>query len=246
LDGGRHPGGGAINLFNANVLRYAFDCGVNHFDTAEGYLNMNSEKMLGQALKDVRSKAIITSKYLLRTPADLLKKAVPAGIWEVVLFIYNHMEGPAIEPLVSEKQRYSQAAIRWTLGNPHINACIVTMSTFSHVDEYVAVSGTPLQRGDSPVLSHYRLEAGPHYCRVSCGQCLSACPKGVAVNEVLRYAMYFENYGMEKNAVDLYRQLDPARKPAACLSCVGPCEAACPHGLAVKAKLIRSHGLLAA
>jgi aryl-alcohol dehydrogenase-like predicted oxidoreductase len=333
-------GCGAINLFNANVLRYAFDCGVNHFDTAEGYLNTNSEKMLGQALKDVRSKAIITSKYLLRTPADLnrsaligraeaslkrlqtdyldiamvhsadepekldneeviaaytqlkkdgkarfigfsthrpadlLKKGLAAGIWEVILFIYNHMEGPAVEPLVteagkkgvgliamkvfagglqgslkplvSEKQRYSQAAIRWTLGNPHISACIVTMSTFSHVDEYVAVSGTPLQRGDSPVLSHYRLEAGPHYCRVSCGQCLSACPKGVAVNEVLRYAMYFENYGMEKNAVDLYRQLDPARKPAACLSCVGPCEAACPHGLAVKAKLIRSHGLLAA
>jgi len=333
-------GCGAINFFNANVLRYAFDCGVNHFDTAEGYLNTNSEKMLGQALKDVRSKAIITSKYLLRTPADLnrasligrveaslkrlqtdyldiamvhsadepekldngeviaaftqlkkegkarfigfsthrpadlLKKALAAGIWEVALFIYHHMEGPAVaplvaeagkkgvgliamkvfagglqgslKPLVSEKQRYSQAAIRWTLGNPHISACIVTMSTFSHVDEYVAVSGMPLQRGDSPVLSRYRLEAGPHYCRVSCGQCLSACPKGVAVNEILRYAMYFENYGMEKSALELYRRLDPAKKPTVCVSCNGPCEASCPHGLAVKAKLIRSHGLLAA
>ena len=69
-------GCGAINLFNANVLRYAFDCGVNHFDTAEGYLNTNSEKMVGQALKDVRGRAIIASKYLLRTPADMNQAAL--------------------------------------------------------------------------------------------------------------------------------------------------------------------------
>lgn len=333
-------GCGAINLFNANVLRYAFDCGVNHFDTAEGYLNTNSEKMLGQALKDVRSKAIITSKYLLRTPEDLnksaligraeaslkrlqtdyldiamvhsadepekldneeviaaltqlkkdgkarfigfsthrapdlLKKAISSGVWEVVLLIYNHMEGPAIEPqvaearkkgigtiamkvfagglqgslkpLVSEKQRYAQAAIRWTLGNPHIDACIVTMSTFSHVEEYVAVSGMPLQRPDSAVLSLYRREAGPHYCRVSCRECLASCPAGVSVNEVLRYAMYFENYGMERSAMELYGRLDPAKKPTACLSCEGPCEVACPHGLAVRERLVHSHSLLSA
>lgn len=329
-------GCGAINLFNANVLRYAFDCGVNHFDTAEGYLNTNSEKMLGQALKDVRSKAIITSKYLLRTPADLnksaligraeaslkrlqtdyldiamvhsvdepdkldneeviaaftqlkkdgkarfigfsthrpadlLKKAISADIWEAILLVYNHMEGPAIaearkkgigliamkvfagglqgslKPLVSEKQRYSQAAIRWTLGNPHIDACIVTMSTFSHVEEYVAVSGMPLQRPDSAVLARYRQEAGPHYCRVSCRECLASCPHGVAVNEILRYAMYFENYGMEKGAVELYGSLDPAKKPMACVSCDGPCEAACPHGLAVRNRLVFAHSILSA
>jgi predicted aldo/keto reductase-like oxidoreductase len=74
----------------------------------------------------------------------------------------------------------------------------------------------------------------------------SACPKGVAVDEVLRYAMYFENYGMEKGALDLHRQLDRARKPAACLPCAGPCEAAFPQGLAVKAKLVRAQELLEA
>jgi len=331
-------GCGAINLFNANVLRYAFDCGVNHFDTAEGYLNTNSEKMVGQALKDVRGRAIIASKYLLRTPADmnqaaligraeaslkrlqtdyldiamihsvdepgkldneevigaltrlkkdgkarflgfsthrpadLLKKAMTSDFWEVVLLIYNHMEGPAIEtlvaearkkgigiiamkvfagglqgslkPLVSEKQRYSQAAIRWTLGNPHIDACIVTMSTYSHVEEYVAVSGSPLERQDSAILTRYQREAGPHYCRVSCRECLASCPHGVAVNEVLRYAMYFENYGMEKSALELYQRMDPALKPQACRSCRGTCQAACPFGLPVREKLLRSLEML--
>jgi predicted aldo/keto reductase-like oxidoreductase len=222
-----------------------------------------------QLKKDGKARFIGLSTH---RPAELLKKAMSSETWEAILLIYNHMEGPPIEPLVAEagkkgigliamkvfagglqgslkplvteKQRYSQAAIRWTLGNPHIAACIVTMSTFSHVDEYIAVSGMPLQREDPAVLSRYRLEAGPHYCRVSCRECLASCRHGVAINEVLRCAMYFEDYGMEKSAVELYKQLGQARKPAACLSCDGPCEAACPHGLAVRAKLVRSHGLL--
>jgi predicted aldo/keto reductase-like oxidoreductase len=224
-----------------------------------------------QLKKDGKARFIGFSTH---RPADLLKKAMAADIWEAILLIYNHMEGPAIEPLVaearkkgigliamkvfagglqgnlkplvSEKQRYSQAAIRWTLGNPHIDACIVTMSTFSHVEEYVAVSGMPIQRPDAAVLARYRMEAGPHYCRVSCRECLASCPHGVAVNEVFRYAMYFENYGMEKSAVELYGRLDPAKKPTSCLSCDGPCEAACPHGLAVRARLVRSLDLLEA
>ena len=132
---------------------------------AEGYLGTNSEKMLGQALKDVRSKAIITSKYLLRTPADLMKEAIPAGIWEVILFIYNHMEGPAIEPLVTEAGKNGVG--------------LIAMKVFA-------------------------------------------------------------------GGLELYGRMDPARKPAACLSYAGPCEAACPHGLAVRAKLVRAHKLLEA
>jgi len=331
-------GFGAINLFNANVFRYAYDCGVNHFDTAEGYLNTNSEKMLGQALKDVRSKVIVTTKHLMRTPADMkrdaihtrveaslkrlqtdyldialvhsvdeldkldhpevlaaysqlkkkgkarfigfsthnpalmLPKALAMDIWDVVLIVYNHMEGPAIEPLIakvraqgigviamkvfaggmqgslkemlSDKMNYGQAAIRWVLGNPAVDALIVTMSSFSHVDEYVSASGSPLQRRDAKVLTRYRHAAGPVYCRVSCRDCLSACPHGVAVNEVLRYAMYFEHYDMQKNAMQWFGELDPARKPTACAGCAAPCQSACPHGLVVQERLLHSQRLL--
>ncbi|GAG42582.1 unnamed protein product, partial [marine sediment metagenome] len=52
---------GAISLFVPNVLRYAYDCGVNYFDTAESYLRTKSETFIGQALKDVRDKVIITT-----------------------------------------------------------------------------------------------------------------------------------------------------------------------------------------
>jgi len=329
-------GFGAIKLFNPNALRYAYDCGVNHFDTAEGYLNKNSEKMLGQTLKDIRSKVVITTKHLLEGPSDMnkaaligrveaslkrlqtdyldvalvhsvdepekldneeviaaytqlkkagkarfigfsthkpavmLKKALQSDIWEVVLTIYNHMEGPPVDPLVAQarkkgigliamkvfaggmqgslksfvndKASYSQAAIRWVLGNPNIDACILSMSTYTHIEEYIAASGMPLVRSDLGLIARYQREAGDQYCRVSCSECLSACPLGVAVNEVLRYAMYFEHYGMEKNAIQLYDALDERQKPVACNSCNAPCEAACPYGLKVREKLLRSRG----
>ncbi len=332
-------GCGAINLFNPNVLRYAYECGVNHFDTAEGYLNTNSEKMIGQTLGDVRDKVVITTKYQIRTPADIdaasllgrveaslkrlrtdfidivlvhavdvperlddeklqsafvrvkkegkarfigfsthvpalmLEKAIASGPWEVVLMTYNHMESAAAEPLivrarekgvgliamkilaggmqgslkplVNDKLRYSQAAIRWVTGNPRIDACTISMSTFSHVEEYVAASGMPLKREDVKLLARYRKEAGPAYCRVSCRECLASCPRNVAVNDVLRYAMYFEHYGMEKNAVQLYGELEDGRKPLDCGSCSAPCQGACPYGLQVRERLLRSHVLLA-
>ncbi|MDH4195908.1 MAG: aldo/keto reductase [Candidatus Aminicenantes bacterium] len=330
---------GAINLLNPNVLRYAYDCGVNYYDTAEGYLNQNSERYLGQALKDVRGKVIITTKHgfwggqdmktdllikrveaslgrlqtdyldialmhAIDDPAKLdnkevreayrrlkkdgkirfagfsthnaavtLPKVLEDDFFEVVLLVYNHLEGPKVEPLLSkvrekgvgtiamkvfaggmqgnlkslvnERLPYSQAAIRWVLGHPAVDCCIVTMSTFSHVEEYVAASGQRLDRADLAVISRYQEEAGPLYCRVSCSECLAACPNGVAVNDVLRYRMYFENYGQEKNAMGLYAALDERRKPHACAGCAAPCLVACPYSLQVRERLIEAHALLA-
>jgi aryl-alcohol dehydrogenase-like predicted oxidoreductase len=329
---------GAISLFNPNVLRYAYDCGVTYFDTAEGYLRTQSESFLGQAFKGIRDKVVITTKHVLQNPRDLdraaivrrmdaslqrlqtdyvdvalvhnvgdlavlkndelraaydelkkagkvrftgfsthnakvtLAQALSEPFVQVALIIYNHMEGPAIEPLVRSVHEagigtvamkvfagnqqgrlkglvdaatsYPQAAIRWVLSDPLIDTCIPTMSSYAHVEEYVAASGKPLDRAALQTIASYQREAGSLYCRVSCAECLAACPRGVAVNDVLRYAMYFEDYGMEKEAIRYYADLDVVRKPLDCRGCAGPCQAACPYGLEVRARLLRSHELL--
>jgi predicted aldo/keto reductase-like oxidoreductase len=331
---------GAISFFEPNVMRYAVDMGVNYFDTAEGYMNGNSEKYIGQALGGIRDKILIATKHPFagRTPitkdgliqrmnsslkrlntdhvdvamahnvSDLslldnedllagyeqlkkegkvrftgfsthnaqvtLKQAVDREFVQVVLVIYNHLEGPAIEPLIEAVKKkgigvvamkvfaggkqgnlkslvsptvsYSQAAIRWVLSNPVVDCCIPTMSSYSHVEEYVSASGQPLDRGDLEIIAAYREQASGQYCRVSCTDCLSACPGNVAINDVLRYTMYYEDYRREKDAIEHYSALDDARKPTDCSRCAGPCVSACPHGLRVKEKLIRAHDLLRA
>ena len=332
---------GAISLFEPNVLRYAYDCGVTYFDTAESYLRMKGETYVGQGLKGVRDKVVITTKHgmnfgqkiekatvikrvedsLKRLQTDyidvamvhsiedltqLLKNAEVLGAYDelkkagkvrftgfsshngkvtlkqaletdfpqVVLVIYNHMEGQAIEPLVKAvrakgigtvamkifagnqqgnlkgmvgpKMSYPQAAVRWVLANPDFDACIPTMASYSHVEEYVAASGQPLDRAALGMVARYREQASSRYCRVSCQECLAACPANVAVNDVLRYAMYHEDYGLERMAADHYAELEPGRKPVGCVGCAAPCESACPHGLPVRAKLVHAHEILSA
>ena len=332
---------GAISLFESNVLRYAYECGVNYFDTAEGYLRGKGEIFVGQGLKEVRDKVVITTKHpydfrqkidkasvikrveesLKRLQSDYvdvamahgvgdlspllgnqeilsaydqlkkegkvrftgfsthnakltLKQALETDFAQVVLVMYNHMEGKEIEPLVkavrekgigtvamkvfaggmqgslksmiSPEVSYPQAAIRWVISNPDFDTCIPTLSSYSHVEEYIAASGRPLDRAALAMIRSYREQAHNLYCRVSCTECLSACPGNVAVNDVLRYAMYFEHYRMERVAMAYYAEMEPERKPLGCADCAGPCEKACPYGLKVKPRLLHSHDILTA
>jgi aryl-alcohol dehydrogenase-like predicted oxidoreductase len=331
---------GAISLFEPNVLRYAYECGVTYFDTAESYLRMKGEAYVGQGLKGVRDKVVITTKHglnpsqkiekaaiikrmedsLKRLQSDYvdiamvhnigdltpllkneevlgaydqlkkdgkvrftgfsthnakvtLKQALDTDFPQVVLAMYSHMEGKEIEPLVKAVRAkgigtvamkifagnqknlkglvgpgtsYPQAAIRWVLSNPDFDTCIPTMSSYSHVEEYVAASNRPLDRAALGLIARYQEQVHNTYCRVSCTECLSVCPNNVAVNDVLRYAMYFENYHMEKQAMDYYAELEPGRKPVGCESCAGHCESACPYGLKVRTRLLHSHDILTA
>jgi predicted aldo/keto reductase-like oxidoreductase len=323
---------GAISLYESNVLRYAHECGVNYFDTAEGYLRGRGEILVSQGLKEVRDKVIITTKHpldfrqkidkgahikrveesLKRLQSDYiditmahgidellsaydqlkkdgkvrftgfsthnakvtLKQALDTDFAQVVLVMYNHMEGKEIEPLLKAARQkgigtvamkifaggmqgslksmvgpevsYPQAAIRWVMSNPDIDTCIPTFSSYSHVEEYVAASGKPLDRAALALLGRYSEQAHNLYCRVSCTECLSACPRHVAVNDVLRYAMYFENYRMERMALDYYAAMAEDQKPVGCAGCAGYCEKACPYGLEVKPRLRHAHDILSA
>jgi aryl-alcohol dehydrogenase-like predicted oxidoreductase len=54
--------GGTRNR-DSNVVRYAYDCGVNYFDTGESYGGGESEKLIGEAMKFMdRKRIFITTK----------------------------------------------------------------------------------------------------------------------------------------------------------------------------------------
>lgn len=332
---------GAISLFEPNVLRYAYECGVTYFDTAESYLRTKSESYVGEALKDVRDKVVLTTKHaypsnqkrikreniikrvenslkrmqtdyvdvaLIHELNDLsllkneeiqaaysqLKKdgkirftgfsthnakltlkqalSMSTNFIQVVLVIYNHDQGKTIEPLlekihkkgigitamkvfaggkhgnlksfVTKEVSYPQAAIRWVLNNPNIDNLIVTMSSYSHVEEYAAASNQPLNIADAKVIADYQRRTRDLYCRVGCSECRSSCPKNVSINDVLRYLMYFEDYRMEKEAMRYYSELGVNKKPLSCTGCSGTCVSGCPYGIKVQDSLIHAHEIL--
>ncbi len=56
-------GVGTVGLKEANVIRYAYDKGINYFDTAEGYGGGESERKIGEVMKYMqRDKIFITTK----------------------------------------------------------------------------------------------------------------------------------------------------------------------------------------
>lgn len=338
---------GSTSFFSASVAKYAYDFGVNVFDTAENYQGGRSEEMYGQALKAVRDKVSILSKHFgyrnpstpvnkqqiiekvngslkrlqtdhidvsfihnldeesdiqrflknddLRAGYEQLRKEGKIrftgftthnakfylqealkpeyeGFIQVVMFFYNHMEGKEIEPLIKQLHEkgigtiamktlaggqqgnlkgfinkdtsYPQAAIAWVLGNPNIDCAVTSMRSFSHVEEYIAASGKKLERKDLAILRDYKREVSDKYCRVSCTKCEPSCPYGVAISDVMRYEMYFMNYGHEKAAIDNYAHLDEKRKPKDCSNCSGHCDSACPFGIKIQDRLIHADKIL--
>ena len=139
---------------------------------------------------------------------------------------------------------FAQAAFRWTLSDPRIDALVVSMTSAEQVDEYVAASGAPAPgSAELDLLERYELSSRDGYCNHGCGICETSCPQSVAIPEVLRTRMYAADYGDLAYARADYARLGGAA--AACLSCSAtPCSAACPRGLAI-AELTRSaHALL--
>lgn len=72
---------GCTRSKDPNVYRYAYDCGMNYYDTAEGYQSGDSERNLGMALKNMdRKKVFVTTK--LPVSADESEKSIQDRFWK--------------------------------------------------------------------------------------------------------------------------------------------------------------------
>jgi predicted aldo/keto reductase-like oxidoreductase len=202
---------------------------------------------------------------------DVAETAIASGRFDVMMLAYHHGIWPKLGELIQRARReqdmgvvamktlkgakhnglagfrehadaYTQAALRWVLSNPEVSAAVISFSEFQHVDEYLRASGGQLSKGDVAILEKYdRLVAGT-YCAPHCGACLSSCPEQLAIDDVLRHRMYFEDYGDQKEAMRLYARLE--KNAEVCASCSAPCTGACPIGVSIQDRMIGAHELL--
>jgi predicted aldo/keto reductase-like oxidoreductase len=143
-----------------------------------------------------------------------------------------------------EGNTFAQAAFRWVLSGPHVDALIVTMTSAEMVDEYLGASGADrVSRADVELLARYESKNGTTQCRYGCGACLAACPEGVPIDEVLRTRMYADDYGDLRLARDEYARL--GRGAQACESCAHQaCAGACPFGIDIAGLTAPAHARL--
>jgi predicted aldo/keto reductase-like oxidoreductase len=150
-----------------------------------------------------------------------------------------------MRPFETDGTTYAQAAFRWVLSGPHVDALVVTMTSPEQVDEYLGASGAPRPTGaDVSLLRRYEARNGATQCRYGCGACAEACPEGVPIAEVLRTRMYARDYGDLDLARSEYAALGAAA--SACVGCAHvSCVGACPFGIAIERHTGPTHALLA-
>lgn len=199
----------------------------------------------------------------------VMRHAVDSGRFDVIMVAYNFRNWPDLSTIFArahargvgvvamktlkgarhtqladftptERESFAQAAFKWVLSNPHVSGLVVSIRSHEQIDEYLAASGQPMTPADQAVLERYDRLVTREYCRPGCGSCLDVCPAGVPVPDVLRYAMYADAYGRERDAMLKYARLDLARRADQCVTCPAPCEAACPFGLSIRAQLLRA------
>jgi uncharacterized protein len=138
-----------------------------------------------------------------------------------------------MRPYEEDGSTFAQAAFRWVLSSPRVDAVLISMTSAAKIDEYVAGSGDPeVRQGDLQLLERYAALQGTSWCRHGCNSCEGACPEGVDIAEVLRTRMYAVDYRDPALALEDYAKLGAGA--SACLTCAHQaCLGACPFGLPI-------------
>ncbi|MGD8440535.1 MAG: aldo/keto reductase [Holophagae bacterium] len=171
---------------------------------------------------------------------DLLRRAAERGIGTMVFKTDAGHRQKEIKDLEAGGLSFKQATIRWALGNPDVASVAVTMTSFDEIERAVGAVGVGLTSAEVAMLRRYADEMYDQYCRF-CATCEASCPNHVAVAEIMRYDMYFQYYGREKEAMRLYRELPDRATAAVCRDCSGACDAGCPFGRQVRLGLKDAH-----
>ena len=204
----------------------------------------NLEQVANAAIDSGRFDVMMLAYHFGMWPSfgHILEKAKQHDVGIVAMKTLKGAKHTNLADFRDEANVYSQAAFRWVLSNPNVSCLVVSFYKPQHVEEYIYASGTRPTATDTALLERYDQLTRGDYCQPHCGVCLSSCPEELAVNDILRYRMYFRDYGWEKEGMRLYARLD--RTAARCLPCPAPCTGSCPIGVPIREKMLDAHRLL--
>ena len=164
---------------------------------------------------------------------ELLRRAHDDGIGVMVMKTLKGARLNDMRAFEAPGRTFAQSAFRWVLSDPSVDGLVVSMTDESQVDEYVEASGAePPDLEDLALLARYLARNAETSCLIGCGDCLSSCPAGASISDIMRLRMYDVDYGLPQVAAREYTRLEHDANP--CLTCSGaPCAGACPSGLAI-------------
>lgn len=143
----------------------------------------------------------------------------------------------------AKRQAIIAAALKWVLGNEHVDSAPVIMSTFEHLEGNVKAASEPFTEDERRLLTAHLDRVSPYYCRM-CQRCEGSCREALPVSDFMRCLAYAEGYGNMRKARLEFEQLPAHARSVGCDQCPS-CNVRCPNGVRVRQQLIRAQTLLA-
>jgi len=204
----------------------------------------NLEEVANTAIDSGRFDVMMLAYHFGMWPnfGHILEKAKQNDVGIVAMKTLKGAKHTNLAKFRDEASSYAQAAFRWVLSNPNVSCLVISFWKPQHVDEYLFASGAPVRASDVALLRRYDELVRGDYCQPHCGACLDSCPEQLAINDVLRYRMYFKDYGWEKEGMRLYAKLE--RDASRCVACPAPCANRCPTDVPIRAAMLDAHRVL--
>jgi predicted aldo/keto reductase-like oxidoreductase len=160
-----------------------------------------------------------------------------------------HAAGLGITPMKPLAGRFYKDAtdspaplLRWLAADDRVHTIPVGMTTIEHVEQNAVALQQPISDKDRKALEGLLAHTSPRLCRL-CGNCDGRCPRGLAVSDLVRTAMYAEGYGNLRMAQSHFAAIPASRRRVACADCP-TCLVQCPNGVAVRDRILRAQALL--
>jgi len=130
-------------------------------------------------------------------------------------------EGQAKIKVVLEDKRFSSACVRME------NIAVLTENVAASLDK------TKLSQADMEVFKEYASATRSSYCAGCAHICDSALSDVLCVGDIMRYLMYYNSYGDQARARQLFAQIPDQIKDKLLSTDYGPAEARCPQRLPI-------------
>jgi hypothetical protein len=228
---------------------------------------LNNDELFGaveELKKAGKMRYLAISSHGPNNPVELLTAAIKSGHYDIIMPAFNFMKNTEFDGVLTEAKNkgvgvvamktlagakekkldklprpFEPAALKWVLKHQEIAGLIITITTLTDLDLYLTASGETFSSLDQELLDQYAKQYSSVYCRTGCNQCQGGCSFAVPIATIMRYQMYFEDYGQEKRAMQAYARL--TANAQRCAQCSGGCAGACPYGLSIQAMMNRAH-----
>jgi len=204
----------------------------------------NLEEVASAAIESNRFDVMMLAYHFGAWPglSDIIDRAAAKDIGVVGMKVLRGSQHHFLGWSPDERDSFTQASFKWVLSNPSVSCLVISLWETGQLDEFLYASGQSLRPQDVAVLERYQELTTDSYCRPHCGLCLDDCSEGLAIHDVLRHRMYFENYGAQKEAMRLYASLE--KQADVCTGCDAPCTNSCPSGVAIPERMRGAHDIL--